>query len=103
MSHREVVQDAYLNHRQPEHDHFLFEGVDYPATKQELVDFASDTAIDADTMNLVRSLPDRTFENRDDVWRGWSEAMRVFGGAGGEPRDNMGKQKTDPGGEEVEL
>ncbi len=102
MPHREVVPDEYLNHRQAEHAHFLFEGAEYPASKQDLVDFAIDAAVDADTVNLVRSLPDRSFASRDDIWRAWSEAMRVFGGGGGAPRDNMGKQATLPGGRATE-
>ncbi len=97
--HREVVKDEKRTPRQPLHDHFLFEGLDYPATKQELVDFATDGSTDADLLSLVRALPDRDYLSRDDVWRAWAEAVRRLGGGGrdlGTPRDDMGKEAKGP-------
>ena len=95
MSHREVVKDEKLMPRRALHDHFLFEGIDYPTTKQALVEFVTDASSDADLLSLVRALPDRDYVSRDDVWRAWAEATRRFGGGArdlGTPRDDIGKQ-----------
>jgi hypothetical protein len=96
--HREIVSDLVFNPREPEHDHFVFEGIDYPATKADLVDFIQSGSIDPDSINLIASLPDRTFTSRDDIWRAMAEATRRFGSGGrnlGTPRDDMGKQATN--------
>lgn len=95
MPHRNVGPDGAFQHRQNEHSHFLFEGIDYPATRQDLVDFATDGHADPDVLNLVRSLPDHSYGSRDEIWRAWAEAMRRSGGGArnlGEPRDDLGKQ-----------
>ena len=97
MSHRNVAPDGAFQHRQNEHSHFLFEGIDYPATRQELIDFATDGQVDPDVLNIVRALPDHSYGSRDEIWRAWSEAMRRFGSGArnlGEPRDDIGKQAT---------
>jgi len=95
MSHREVVPDVAFQPRQPTHDHFVFEGVAYPTTQRDLVEFATDAEVDVDTLNLVKALPDRDYLSRDDVWRAWGEAARrVAGGARmlGRPRDDLGSE-----------
>lgn len=97
--HREVIPMGKKENLQTsEHQHFLFEGIDYPATRQELIDFATDGELDADTLNLVRSLPDRDYMNRDDIWRSMAEATRVFAGNSrtGSPRDDIGKGSRHP-------
>lgn len=100
MPYREATSEQNYNHRQPTHDHFLFEGLEFPALKQDLVDFATDAlTLDVDTMNVVRALPDRTYTSRNDIWRAWGEAARRFGSGAlnlGQPRDDIGKQATDP-------
>jgi len=92
--HREFVPDGKLTLRTPEHQHFLFEGLEFPAGKQELVDYATDVVTDPDTLNLVRSLPDRQYLGPDDIWRSIAEATRVMAGGPnvGTPRDDIGKQ-----------
>jgi hypothetical protein len=102
MSHREIRpgQSSY-RHDNP-NEHFLFEGIDYPVTKQDLVEIAQDAEYDQDTLNLVLSLPDQTYRSREDVWRSIGEAKRVFGGGQrdlGTPRDDLGKQATAPHGD----
>ncbi len=97
MSHREVVKDEKRTPRRAMHDHFLFEGIDYPTTKQALVEFVTDASSDADLLSLVRVLPDRDYVSQDDVWRAWSEATRRLGGGArelGTPRDDIGKEAT---------
>lgn len=92
--HRDLTTDRALEHRQNPHEHFMFEGIEYPVSRQDLIDLASDSEYDPDTLNLVRSLPDRTFTSRDDIWRSMAEATRVFAGGTGTPRDDIGKQAT---------
>jgi hypothetical protein len=97
-----IPEDKERRH-DPVHQHFLFEGMDFPATKEDLVDFAteaSNAASDTDTLNLIRALPDRDYLNKEDVWRAVGEATRVLANGGrkiGAPRDDIGKQITDNG------
>lgn len=96
--HREFITPTErFDRHAPEHQHFIFEGMEWPATREDLVNFANEAELDVDTLNLVRSLPDRTYDSVDDVWRSIGEASRRFGvGArgGGTPRDDIGKQAT---------
>jgi hypothetical protein len=97
MSHRNLTRDDDFNHRQPEHSHFLFEGVEYPVGKQELVEWVSAAGSDVDLINLVSSLPDRSYGSRDEIWRAWAEAQRRFASGHrdlGPSRDDIGKEAT---------
>jgi len=97
MAHRNLTWDDDLDHRQPEHSHFLFEWVEYQASKQELVELLSAVRTDADLMSLVRGLPDRDYGSRDEVWRAWAEAQRRFASGNrdlGRPRGDLGKEAT---------
>lgn len=97
MVHKDISSRESLFHHTPEHDHFLFEGLEFPADRERLVRFVTDAESDADTQNLIRSLPDRVYENQDDVWRSIGEASRRFGVGGrdlGQERDDLGKQMT---------
>lgn len=96
MSHKEII-----NHREPrarhEHLHFIFEGLEFPVDREELVRYVTDSEADIETQNLVRSLPDREYQGVDDVWRAMGEATRMLGGGArnlGSPRDDIGKQHT---------
>jgi len=94
--HRDVAPDRRFQRSQTEHEHFLFEGIEYPTNKEELVAFATDAIHDTDTLNLVRALPDREYFDRDDIWRAMGEASRRFGLGhdDGAQRDDIGKQWT---------
>jgi hypothetical protein len=97
MAHHELMPEDRFQRHDPMKQHFIFEGLDFPATKNDLVEFVTDAESDQDTLNLVRSLPDREYLSRDDIWRAIGEATRVFGGGGrniGQPRDDIGKQST---------
>lgn len=97
MPHKDLSYRDTLFHRQPEHEHFLFEGMEFPATREELVRYATDAEVDVDRQNLIRSLPDRVYEDRESVWRAMGEAARRFGVGlrdEGTPRDDIGKQAT---------
>lgn len=42
-------------------------GVSYPATKQELVQYASDKGADEEIVNLLDTLPERDYDSPADV------------------------------------
>ena len=43
------------------------QGMEFPASKTELIDYATDRSATAKTLQALRVLPDRQFENKDDV------------------------------------
>lgn len=43
------------------------QGVDFPSSKDELIDYANVRGADSKTMQALLALPDRTFENKDEV------------------------------------
>lgn len=95
--HRELPSDDLRFQKQTEHQHFIFEGIEYPVSRADLIEIAADAEYDPDTLNLVRSLPERIFTSRDDIWRSIGEATRRLAGggnAGGAPRDDLGKQAS---------
>jgi hypothetical protein len=97
MAHHEMFPEDRFTRHDPMKQHFIFEGLDFPVQKADLVEFVTDAEYDQDTLNLIRALPDREYMSQDDVWRSIGEATRVFGGGGrniGVPRDNIGKQAT---------
>lgn len=43
------------------------QGMEFPASKQELVDYAAERSATAKTQQALHALPDRQFANKDDV------------------------------------
>ncbi|MER7010189.1 DUF2795 domain-containing protein [Saccharopolyspora sp. NPDC000359] len=43
------------------------QGADFPATKEQLVDYAQERGADAKTMLALRALPEGTYDNSDQV------------------------------------
>lgn len=43
------------------------QGVEFPSSKDELIDYAAVRGADSKTLQALRALPDRSFENKDDV------------------------------------
>lgn len=43
------------------------QGMEFPASKAELLDYASDRSADAKTMQALESIPESRFANMDDV------------------------------------
>lgn len=78
---------------------YILQQVDYPATREDLVSAAEDEHADVDTINFLKSLPDRQYRDPDDVLRQFAEADARFGmgnrGAGTH-RGNIGKETTEP-------
>lgn len=76
--------------------------VDYPATREDLVQAAADEEAPADTINFLKSLPNRTYQSRDEVLRYFAEAEARFGVTGVKlHRGDIGKEMTEPPGEEA--
>ncbi|MFO7155065.1 MAG: DUF2795 domain-containing protein [Pseudomonadota bacterium] len=74
--------------------------VEYPATREDLVQAAADEEAPAETINFLRSLPDRTYESPEDALRYFAEAEARFGVTGVRlGRGDLGKETTEPPGE----
>lgn len=43
------------------------QGMEFPASKIELIDYATERAATPKTLQALHALPDRQFENKDDV------------------------------------
>ncbi|MDN5635796.1 MAG: DUF2795 domain-containing protein [Brevibacterium sp.] len=43
------------------------QGLDFPASKTELIDYATERSATPKTLQALHALPDRQFENKDDV------------------------------------
>ena len=43
------------------------QGMEFPASKTELIDYATERSAAAKTLQALRALPDRQFENKDEV------------------------------------
>jgi len=55
------------------------EGVEYPVTRDELVDAAADNGAPVDIINFLKSLPAAAYASFEDVERDFAEAARRFG------------------------
>lgn len=74
--------------------------VDYPATRDELVEAAGDSEAPAEVINFLKSLPAERYASFESVLRDFAEAERRFGdrGAlrdGARPRSNLGRSAAD--------
>ena len=44
-------------------------GLDLPASKQEIIDTAHRNQAPQDVVDVLQKIPDRVYEQMDDVWR----------------------------------
>ena len=68
--------------------------VDFPATRDEIVETAGDNEAPAEVINFLKSLPKERYESQEEVLRDFAEAERRFGMgnlAGGPSRENLGR------------
>ncbi len=72
----------------------IVNSVDYPVTRDELVQTAMDSAAPAETINFLRCLHDRVYESADQVLRDFGEAEARFGmgNQDGVHRGDIGKE-----------
>ena len=72
--------------------------VDYPATREELIDAAEDGEAPAGVINFLKSLPRDSYASREEVERDFAEAARrmLSGPAGGgSDRRNIGRDLVE--------
>lgn len=53
--------------------------IDFPATRDELVETASDSESPAEVINFFKCLPKENYGSAEEVLRDFAEAERVFG------------------------
>lgn len=79
---------------------YILQQVDYPATREDLVRAAEDEDAPVDTINFLKSLPDRQYRDPDEVLRQFAEADARFGFGNRKDavnhRGNIGKDMTEP-------
>ncbi len=49
-------------------------GIDYPATKEDLIEHAEDMGAPSDVMNVLRRMPDQDYDSPIDIAKGVGEA-----------------------------
>ncbi len=57
----------------------LLSQVEYPISRDELASAAAETELDADTINFLKSLPDRIYQSPNQILREFGEAEARFG------------------------
>lgn len=76
--------------------------VEYPATREDLVQAAADEEAPPETINFLKSLPDRTYASQDEALRYFAEAEARLGVMGVKlHRGDIGKETTEPPGEKA--
>ncbi len=76
--------------------------VNYPATRDDLVEAAAYEEAPPDTINFLKSLPDREYQSQEEVLRDFAEAEARFGVTGVKlHRGDIGKEMTEPPGEKA--
>lgn len=83
---------------------YILQQVDYPATRDDLVQAAEDEDANVDTINFLKSLPDRQYRDPDEVLRQFAEADARFGMGNrdtGTHRGDIGKETTEPPGQDT--
>jgi hypothetical protein len=73
--------------------------VEYPISRDELVAAAGESEAGKDTINFLRSLPDRIYTSPSDVQREFSEAEARFGmnSTDVRHRGDIGKEAVETG------
>src|SRR3954454_16229948 len=69
--------------------------VDFPASRDEIVETAGDNEAPAEVINFLKALPKDNYRSAEEVLRDFAEAERRFGlGIGGDDRgrrENIGR------------
>lgn len=75
------------------------QSLDYPATREDIVQTAADNEAPADVINFLKSLPKDRYGSYEEALRDFAEAERRFGVgnlAGGRSREDIGKAAVEP-------
>ncbi|MFB1483024.1 DUF2795 domain-containing protein [Corallococcus sp. RDP092CA] len=78
------------------------DGVEYPATREELVETAADNEAPVDIINILKSLPQDEYMLREHVLRDLAEAERRFAMNGLRDDDGVDRDRRNIGRDRVE-
>jgi Protein of unknown function (DUF2795) len=74
------------------------QSIEYPATREDIVQTAADNEAPADVINFFKSLPKQRYGSYEEVLRDFAEAERRFGVgnlADGRSREDIGKAAVE--------
>ena len=75
------------------------QSLDYPATREDIVQTAADNEAPADVINFLKSLPKDRYGSYEEALRDFAEAERRFGlgnhAEGGRSREDIGKKAIE--------
>jgi hypothetical protein len=75
------------------------QAVEYPATRDELVQTAADSEAPVEVINFLKSLPKERYASYEEVLRDFAEAERRFGvgnlAEDGRSREDIGKKAVE--------
>jgi hypothetical protein len=75
---------------------FILSELDFPTTREEIVQTAEDSEAPVEVINFLKSMPKENYQSQEEALRDFAEAERRFlGGTAGEPgqRENLGRGK----------
>lgn len=64
------------------------QGADFPASRADILEYAQSRDVDEKSLEALRALPDRQFENKDDVIDAVPQEPEGEDNPGGEARHN---------------
>jgi len=79
----------------------ILESVDYPVTREELVESAASDEAPVTVINFLKSLPSAAYATLEDIERDFAEAARRFGMGADRPawletdRSNIGRDAVE--------
>lgn len=65
-----------LGGQSPANVAFYIKGVEFPATKQDLMRRAKENGAEAEVLDMIGHMPDNRYETAADVMKGYGEADR---------------------------
>jgi Protein of unknown function (DUF2795) len=74
------------------------QGIEYPASRDEIVETAADNDAPAEVINFLKSLPKQRYDSYEAVLRDFAEAERRFGAGNlveGPSREDIGKKAVE--------
>ena len=75
------------------------QALDYPATREDIVQTAADNEAPVEVINFLKSLPKERYDSYEEALRDFAEAERRFGlgnvADGGRSREDIGKKAVE--------
>ena|SRR6266851_1542544 len=76
------------------------QALEYPATRDEIVQTAADNDAPVEVINFLKSLPKERYDSYEEALRDFAEAERRFGlghlADDGRSREDIGKRRSNP-------